>query len=75
MSQYVNFSEYSTAIRKGFYDRMEHPGTPILHIERFTRGKGKFHVTEHLPPQEMPDDEYPMILTTGRVLYIGMGPR
>jgi formate dehydrogenase alpha subunit len=47
----------------------EHPGTPILHTERFSRGKGKFHVTEHLPPQEMPDEEYPLVLTTGRVLY------
>jgi formate dehydrogenase alpha subunit len=49
--------------------RLDHPGTPILHVGQFTRGKGKFHVTEHLPPQEMPDDEYPLMLTTGRVLY------
>ncbi len=48
---------------------IDHPGTPILHIGRFTRGKGRFHVTEHLTPQEMPDNEYPLILTTGRVLY------
>ena len=48
---------------------MDHAGTPILHKEKFTRGKGKFHVTEHIPPQEMPDDEYPLVLTTGRVLY------
>ena len=47
----------------------KHPGTPILHIERFTRGKGRFHVVEHLSPQEIPDVEYPLILTTGRVLY------
>jgi formate dehydrogenase major subunit/formate dehydrogenase alpha subunit len=47
----------------------DRPGTPILHIGRFTRGKGKFHITENIPPQEMPDDEYPLILTTGRVLY------
>jgi len=47
----------------------DHPGTPILHVGKFTRGRGKFHVTEHLPPKEMPDDEYPMVLTTGRVLY------
>jgi formate dehydrogenase major subunit/formate dehydrogenase alpha subunit len=40
-----------------------------LHKEKFTRGKGKFHVTEHIPPQEMPDEEYPFVLTTGRVLY------
>jgi formate dehydrogenase alpha subunit len=48
---------------------LSHPGTPILHIGQFTRGKGKFHVTEHIPPQELPDGEYPLILTTGRVLY------
>jgi formate dehydrogenase major subunit/formate dehydrogenase alpha subunit len=47
----------------------DHPGTPILHVGRFTRGLGKFHVTEHLPPEELPDDEYPTVLTTGRVLY------
>ena len=46
-----------------------HPGTPILHIGQFTRGKGRFHPTEHFPPQEEPDREYPLILTTGRVLY------
>jgi predicted molibdopterin-dependent oxidoreductase YjgC len=48
---------------------MDHAGTPILHVGRFTRGKGRFHVTEHLDPRELPDSEYPMILTTGRVLY------
>lgn len=47
----------------------DHPGTPILHIEKFTRGKGMFHVIEYLPPQELPDDDYPLLLTTGRVLY------
>jgi formate dehydrogenase major subunit len=48
---------------------LEHTGTPILHVGKFTRGKGRFHVTEHIPPKEMPDEEYPLILTTGRVLY------
>ncbi len=48
---------------------VDHPGTPILHVGKFTRGKGKFHVTEHVPPKEMPDNEYPLMLTTGRVLY------
>jgi len=46
-----------------------HPGTPILHVGTFTRGKGKFAPIEHVPPAEMPDDEYPMLLSTGRVLY------
>ena len=47
----------------------EHPGTPILHRERFTRGLGRFHVVEHLAPREEPDGDYPLLLTTGRVLY------
>lgn len=47
----------------------EHKGTPILHINQFTRGKGKFMPIEHVPPAELPDDQYPMLLTTGRVLY------
>jgi predicted molibdopterin-dependent oxidoreductase YjgC len=46
-----------------------HPGTPILHMETFPRGRGKLHVVEHLPPTERPDAAYPMVLTTGRVLY------
>ncbi len=46
-----------------------HPGTPVLHIGQFARGKGKFAAIDHVPPAELPDDEYPMLLTTGRVLY------
>jgi len=45
-----------------------HPGTPYLFAERFPRGKGKFHALEYIPSVEMPDDEYPFILTTGRLL-------
>jgi predicted molibdopterin-dependent oxidoreductase YjgC len=47
----------------------DHPGTPILHTKQFTRGKGKFMPIDHLPPAEKPDDDYPMIMSTGRVLY------
>ncbi len=46
-----------------------HPGTPILHVGQFARGPGKFVPVEHIPPAEMPDDEYPFLLSTGRVLY------
>ncbi|HEV3258264.1 MAG TPA: formate dehydrogenase subunit alpha [Gemmataceae bacterium] len=46
-----------------------HPGTPVLHVGRFPRGRGKFHAVDHLPPAELPDAEYPLVLTTGRVLY------
>lgn len=48
---------------------LEHPGTPILHTRAFARGKGKFMPIDHIPSPELPDDEYPMILSTGRVLY------
>ena len=45
-----------------------HPGTPILHVGKFSRGKGKFHAIEYLPPDEQPDEDYPLVLTTGRIL-------
>ena len=48
---------------------VDHPGTPRLHAEQFTRGLGKFHAVEYLPADELPDDEFPLFLTTGRVLY------
>ncbi len=43
-----------------------HPGTPVLHTESFTRGKGLFIPEDYIPPVELPDDEYPMKFTTGR---------
>ncbi len=43
----------------------DHPGTPILHIGKFARGLGHFHDIEWKPPAEVPDDEYPIWLTTG----------
>ncbi|OFW70573.1 MAG: formate dehydrogenase, partial [Actinobacteria bacterium RBG_19FT_COMBO_54_7] len=46
----------------------DHPGTPILHTEQFTRGKGLFSPVEFKQPAEVTDDEYPLILTTGRLL-------
>jgi len=46
----------------------EHPGTKILHKDVFTRGLGKFSVLEYKPSPELPDKEYPYILSTGRVL-------
>jgi formate dehydrogenase major subunit/formate dehydrogenase alpha subunit len=47
----------------------EHPGTAVLHKDQFTRGKGLFHAIEYTPPAEQVDDDYPMYLTTGRLLY------
>lgn len=47
----------------------EHPGTLYLHANTFTRGKGLFQSIEHIPPAELPDQEYPFLLSTGRILY------
>jgi formate dehydrogenase alpha subunit len=47
----------------------EHPGTPILHVGRFVCGLGKFTPLQYKPPAELPDKEYPLVLTTGRNLY------
>jgi formate dehydrogenase alpha subunit len=46
----------------------EHPGTPILHTATFSRGKGKFVPLSYKPSQELPDETYPLVLTTGRHL-------
>ncbi len=46
----------------------EHPGTPYLFADRFPRGRGRFFPLEFNPAVEMPNEDYPLILTTGRVL-------
>jgi len=63
------------------YDRLEneslawpcpekdHPGTPVLHKDVFPRGKAWLSPITWNGPAEKPDDEYPLVLTTGRVLY------
>lgn len=47
----------------------DHPGTPYLFADDFPRGKGKFWALEYGTESELPDDEYPYHLTTGRVLF------
>jgi len=46
----------------------DHPGTVYLHEGGFSRGLGKFHAVEYTPSAELPDDEYPFVLSTGRIL-------
>jgi formate dehydrogenase major subunit len=46
-----------------------HPGTKFLHQDRFSRGLGLLSAIEYIPPAEVPDAEYPFVMTTGRVLY------
>ncbi len=43
-----------------------HPGTPVLHVGKFVRGRGLFITEDYTQPVELPDEEYPFILTTGR---------
>jgi formate dehydrogenase alpha subunit len=47
----------------------DHPGSPYLHKGRFTRGKGLLQGIPFQAPAELTDEEYPMLLTTGRMLY------
>jgi formate dehydrogenase alpha subunit len=49
--------------------RADHPGTPFLFAKSFPRGRGKFWPLEYGTQSELPDDDYPFILSTGRVLY------
>ncbi len=49
----------------------DHPGTRILHAEKFATkdGLGNFAPVDYKPPAETPDEEYPFILTTGRIIF------
>jgi predicted molibdopterin-dependent oxidoreductase YjgC len=47
----------------------DHPGTAHMHRGEFTRGKGKFFPVEHQDPSEVADDEYPFVLSTGRIIF------
>jgi len=48
---------------------LDHPGTPYLFRDTFPRGKGQLTALAYRPSIELPDDDYPFILSTGRVLY------
>ena len=43
-------------------------GSPIMHIDGFVRGKGKFVVTDYVPTDERTGPRFPLLLTTGRIL-------
>ncbi len=49
----------------------DHPGTPRLFLDRFFMpdGRARFHAVAHAPAAEEPDDDYPLYLTTGRVMF------
>lgn len=44
-------------------------GTPIMHVGSFARGKGLFKAIPYKQAQELPDEEYPYLMSTGRMLY------
>ncbi len=48
---------------------VDHPGTQILHVGKFARGKGLFSAVDYQEPAELPDKDYPFVLSTGRVLF------
>jgi formate dehydrogenase major subunit len=43
-------------------------GTPVMHVDRFVRGLGKFMITEYVPTLEKTGARFPLLLTTGRIL-------
>ncbi len=49
---------------------IDHPGTPFLFKGGFPRGKAAFTVVEYKPSKELPDEEYPFVLSTGRHLFL-----
>jgi predicted molibdopterin-dependent oxidoreductase YjgC len=79
-NEFADLSPNWSGIR---YDRIEdvglqwpctdrdHPGSQYLHSPAPARpnGRGKFYPVEYQPPIELPDSEYPFVLSTGRTLY------
>ena len=47
----------------------EHPGTPSLHLDGPMIGRAPFQAVDYRPSAELPDDEFPLVLSTGRTLY------
>ena len=45
-----------------------HPGTSLMHTDTFPKGKARFVAVDYLPPGESPNDQYPFVLVTGRIL-------
>jgi formate dehydrogenase alpha subunit len=64
---------YERLEREGFLQwpvpDADHPGTPYLHKGKFSRGLGRFHAIHFQEAAELPDEEYPFILTTGRLMF------
>jgi len=65
----INYSCLENDSRQWPCPSPEHPGTPILHTTGFSRGRGRFVVLSYTPSAETPDENFPLLLTTGRNLY------
>ena len=46
-----------------------HPGTAVLHSGKFARGRGMFSPAGYRPSAELPDEDYPFVLSTGRCYF------
>jgi formate dehydrogenase alpha subunit len=66
-------ASYERLEREGFLQwpvpTADHPGTPYLHKGKFSRGLGHMTAVEFKEPAEAPDEEYPLLLTTGRIMF------
>ena len=47
----------------------DHPGTKFLHKDKFVRGKGLLSAVDHIDSKELPDKDYPFVMSTGRILF------
>jgi formate dehydrogenase alpha subunit len=57
---------------KGFHwpcPESSHSGTSILHVNEFSIGRARFRSVDYVDPHELPDQDFPFLLTTGRSLY------
>ena len=65
----INYQRLKTSTLQWPCTDCGHPGTDILHSKNFSRGRGKFIPVKQTPPAEVPDKDYPFVLTTGRILH------
>ncbi len=65
----INYGRLRTSTLQWPCTDHAHMGTDILHSKNFSRGMGKFIPVKQTPPDEEPDNDYPFILTTGRILH------
>ncbi len=70
VSRESNTPGLKTTDSNGHVPNEDHPGTCFLHKSgQFTCGLGRFMPVDWTPPAEVPDTEYPLVLSTGRRLY------